>query len=180
MRLRLKPKDMNKEKMSRLYKTTFSDGTVFFSRVRLSKGYSAKTFCSDVVSHYHANMRNPLRHSMVTEFERMMVKEIESVKCEIIFEGPTNEAMEMRDKLIQSTPNCGNVKKSVENNKGTVEVIRVGKEFSKVLKSVNGEMVNYVSVEWARLRGLWEKCDFNQRHPMDRNFIRIFHSIERF
>lgn len=167
--------------MSRLYKTTFSDGMVYFSRVNLSKGYSEKTFCSDVVSHYHANMRNPLRHTMVTEFERRMVREIESVQCEIIFEGCTKEAMVLRDKMIKETPNCGNFKKSMDIVKGMVDVIRIGKEFSKVLKNSSGDVVNYVEVDWARLRGLWEKCDFNQRHPLNRNYVRILHNnIERF
>jgi len=170
----------NKKEMSRLYKTMFVDGSVYFSRVCLSKGYSEKTFISNTVSVYKSNLRNPLRQTMITEFEKKVFNEIETLKCEIIFEGPTTKVMNLRDELISKTPNCGNTNKS-KNNEGRIskEVVKVGMEFSKLVKSSTGVVVAYVDREWARKKGLWDVLNFSNEYPINNKFVEILKPIER-
>ena len=170
----------NKKEMSRLYKTIFVDGSVYFSRVCLTKGYSEKTFISNTISVYKSNLRNPLRKTMITEFEKRVFNELETLKCEIVFEGLTTEAMSLRDELISKTPNCGNTNKS-KNNEGRIskEIIKVGKEFSKVMKSKSGKVVSYVDREWARKKGLWDILNFSNEYPINNKFVEILKPIER-
>ena len=170
----------NKKENSRLYKVTFEDGTVYFSRVCLSKGYSEKTFISNTISVYNSNKRNPLRQTMITEFETRVFNEVETLKCEIVFEGLTDEAMKLRDELIEKTLNCGNSKKSM-NNEGRIskEIIKVGKEFSKIMKSSTGAVVSFVDREWARKKGLWEVLNFSNEYPLNTKFVEILKPIER-
>ena len=182
MREKLKPLIVMtpKKEMSRLYKVTFVDGTVYFSRVCLSKGYSVKTFISNMISVYNSNKRNPLRQTMITEFETRVFEEVTTLKCEIIFEGLTEEAMKLRDELIKVTPNCGNSKMSL-NNEGRMakEIIRVGKEFSKILKSSTGDIVSFVDSEWARQKGYWDVLNFSNRYPLNAKYVQILKEIER-
>ena len=182
MREKLKPLIVMtpKKEMSRLYKVTFEDGTVYFSRVCLSKGYSVKTFISNLISGYNSNKRNPLRQTMITEFETRVFEEVTTLKCEIIFEGLTEEAMKLRDELIKVTPNCGNSKMSL-NNEGRIskEIIRVGKEFSKILKSSTGDIVSFVDSEWARQKGYWDVLNFSNRYPLNAKYVQILKEIER-
>jgi len=170
----------NKKENSRLYKTTFEDGVVYFSRVCLSKGYSEKTFISNTISVYKSNKRNPLRKTMITEFEKRVFNEIGTLKCEIIFEGKTTEAMNLRDELIEKTLNCGNKNKSI-NTEGRIskEIIKVKKEFSKIMKSSTGAVVSYVDREWARKKGLWEVLNFSNEYPLNTKFVEILKPIER-
>jgi len=169
-----------KKENSRLYKTTFEDGSVYFSRVALSKGYSAKTFITNTISVYKSNLKNPLRETMITVFEKKVFNEFSTLKSEIIFEGNTNEAMKLRDELIKITPNCGNSNKS-KNNEGRIakEVIKVAKEFSKVMKSSTGAVVSFVDKEWARKKGMWEILNFSNPYPLNPNFVEILKPIER-
>lgn len=170
-----------KNESSKIYKTTFEDGTVYFSRLSSSKGYSGKTFISNMVSHYKSFSNNPLRKNLVTEFETRCFNEVDTVKCEIIFEGSTSEAMKMRDKLIKSTPNCGNTKFSSNNgqNGASREILKVTKEFSKVVKSSTGAVVSYVDREWARKKGLWDVLNFSNEYPLNSKFVEILKPIER-
>ena len=169
-----------KKEMSRLYKVTFVDGTVYFSRVCLSKGYSVKTFISNTISVYNSNKRNPLRQTMITEFETRVFEEVTTLKCEIIFEGLTEEAMKMRDEFIKVTPNCGNSKMSL-NNEGRIskEIIRVGKEFSKIVKNSTGDIVSFVDSEWAKRKGYWDVLNFSNRYPLNSKYVQILKPIER-
>jgi hypothetical protein len=171
-----------KNEFSKIYKTTFEDGTVYFSRLSSSKGYSGKTFIGNMVSHYNSFTKNPLRKNLVTEFETRCYNEVDTVKCEIVFEGLTSEAMVMRDKLIKTTPNCGNIKLSSNNGQNGVtrELLKVNKEFSKSLTSKLGVVVNYIDREWAKQKGLWEFLNFSSVHPINPKFVEILVPIERY
>jgi hypothetical protein len=117
---------------------------------------------------------------MITEFETRVFNEVETLKCEIVFEGLTDDAMKLRDELIEKTLNCGNSKKSM-NNEGRIskEIIKVGKEFSKIMKSSTGAVVSFVDREWARKKGLWEVLNFSNEYPLNTKFVEILKPIER-
>jgi hypothetical protein len=177
------PTTMNtKNEFSKIYKTTFEDGTVYFSRLSSSKGYSGKTFISNMVSHYNSFTNNPLRKNLVTEFETRCYNEVDTVKCEIVFEGLTSEAMVMRDKLIKTTLNCGNTNSSSNNgqNGAKRELLRVSKEFSKSITNSMGVVVSYVDRDWAKRKGLWEFLNFSSVYPINPKFVEILRPIERF
>ena len=178
--LTLKTNKMNKKQLSRLYKTIFADGTIYFSRVCLTKGYSEKTFISNTISVYKSNLRNPKRQTMITEFEKRVFNELNSLKCEIVYEGPTTEAMKLRDELILKTPNCGNSNKS-KNNEGRIakDVIKVAKTLSKVINNGSGQIISYVDREWARKKGLWEFINFSNEYPLNTQFVEILKPIKR-
>ena len=183
MREKLNPPTMNtKNEFSKIYKTTFEDGTVYFSRLSSSKGYSGKTFISNMVSHYNSFTNNPLRKNLVTEFETRCYNEVATVKCEIVFEGLTSEAMVMRDKLIKTTFNCGNTNSSSNNgqNGAKRELLRVSKEFSKSITNSMGVVVSYVDRDWAKRKGLWEFLNFSSVYPINPKFVEILRPIERF
>jgi hypothetical protein len=183
MREKLNPPTMNtKNEFSKIYKTTFEDGTVYFSRLSSSKGYSGKTFISNMVSHYNSFTNNPLRKNLVTEFETRCYNEVATVKCEIVFEGLTSEAMVMRDKLIKTTLNCGNTNSSSNNgqNGAKRELLRVSKEFSKSITNSMGVVVSYVDRDWAKRKGLWEFLNFSSVYPINPKFVEILRPIERF
>jgi hypothetical protein len=88
--------------------------------------------------------------------------------------------MKLRDELIKVTPNCGNSKMSL-NNEGRIskEIIRVGKEFSKIVKNSAGDIVSFVDSEWAKRKGYWDVLNFSNRYPLNAKYVQILKPIER-
>lgn len=175
----LKVRNMNVKDFSRVYKLTFENGETYYGRVVLSKNYSAGTYLKDLAARPKLNALNPLRVNMTTEIEKRIEKELETIKSEIIFEGLTAEAIALKDKLTETDVNCLNIRTNVVMGKIKAEAIKVGKEFSKVMKSKSGAVVSFVDREWARKKGLWEVLNFSNEYPLNAKFVEILKPIER-
>lgn len=175
-------KRMNKETfkptdgMSYLYKTTFTDGSVHYGRVNASKGYTAKTYISNLLSGYKHNIHNPLRQSMITEFERKVNSERSTLKCERVFFGTTSECRTERDKLVKVTDRCMNTRQSLSDTTGKISktpTLRLRGECVKTITStVDGSKMYFVEREYGYLRGLKDNM-IGKKHPLNPNFIGI-------
>ena len=170
---------MNVKNCSRVYKLTFENGDTYYGRIVLSKNYSASTYVKDMAGRPKLNALNPLRVNMTTEIEKRVEKELKSIKSEIIFEGLTSEAIEFKDKMVETDTNSLNIRKNVVMGKVMAEAIKVTKEFSKVVKSSTGAVVSYVDREWARKKGLWDVLNFSNEYPLNPKFVEILKPIER-
>ena len=167
-----KPQD----RMSFLYKTTFEDGSVHYGRVNASKGYSDKTYISNLLSGFKHNSSNPLRQSMITEFERKVVIEQSSLVCERIFFGTTDECRVERDRLVSITNMCMNVRPSLTDTLGklTKQVVQIKKEYVKTITSaVDGTKINFIDMEYGFRRALKENMITNKKHPLNANFVQV-------
>lgn len=162
--------------MSYLYKTTFTDGSVHFGRVNASKGYSAKTYITNILSGFKHNIHNPLRQSMITEFERKVNSEKSSLKCERIFFGTTEECRAERDILVKRTHNCMNVRSSLSDTygkMGKVPTIQLKADKVKTITSTaDGSKMYFIETQYGYLRGLKDNM-IGKKHPLNPNFIQI-------
>ena len=86
----------NPSELSRVYKVTFNNGDTHYGRVVSSKNYSAKTYLVEQSRKLKYNSNNPLRVNMTTEVEKRICNEFETTICEIVFEGPTSEAIKFK------------------------------------------------------------------------------------
>ena len=170
---------MNVKNYSRVYKLTFENKDTYYGRIVLSKNYSANTYLTDMAARPKLNALNPLRVNMTTEIEKRVEKELKSIKSEIIFEGLTSEAIKLKDSMVETDKNSLNIRKNVVMGKSMAEAIKVGKEFSKELKSKSGTVVSYVDREWARKKGLWNILNFSNEYPINNKFVEILKPIER-
>ena len=175
----VKFKSMNPKDYSRVYKLTFSNGDTYYGRVTLSKNYSASTYLKDMANRPKLNAKNPLRVNMTTVIEKRVSKELETIKSEIIFEGLTPEAIKFKDNLTETDSNCLNLRTNVVMGEKMAEAINVGREFSKVLKSSSGDVINYVDSLWAKKKNLWDVLDFTTKYPNKPNYVKICKPINR-
>ena len=156
---------------SRIYKVTFENGTVHYGRVALSKGYSEKTYISNLLSGYKHNINNPLRVSMITEFEKRVVNEQSTLMCEIVFEGDTTESTKVKDGLIKNTKLCMNTRLSTINKSPKKQPLKVKKEYVKSLTNSNGEKLTYIDVDRVFVRKLSSVVNFKKKHPIKPNYV---------
>lgn len=169
---------MIKKDCSRVYKLTFKDGSTHYGRVVLTKNYSASTYLKDTSNREKNNKNNPLRVNMTTVVEKKVAAEIETTKCEIVFEGLTSEAIKIKDELSESDLNSLNSRKNVEMG-ARKDMIKLPKKHSKVLKSVSGDVVTFVSSSYARLHNLVQYLNETKRYPLDNTFAQILIPVER-
>ena len=172
-------KTTNKENQSRVYKVTFLNGDTHYGRIVLTKNYSAKTYLSDMASRLKNNLNNPLRVNMTTEVEKRVAEEFKTTKCEIVFEGLTSEAIKVKDTLSKTDKEALNIRTNVVVGESK-ETIKVPIKYSKVVRSSNGEFINYISSTYAKLHQLGKFLNQTQRHPIDNSFTRILIGIERY
>ena len=170
--------NMIKKDCSRVYKITFEDGSTHYGRVLLTKNYSASTYLKDTSNREKNNKKNPLRVNMTTVVEKKVAAEIETTKCEIVFEGLTSEAIKVKDELSQNDENSLNLRTNVEMG-DRKDTIKLPTKHSKVLRSVNGDVMNFVSSSYARLHDLVQYSDETKRHPLDNTFTQILVPVER-
>ena len=163
---------------SRIYKVTFEDGMVHFGRVSLSKGYSEKTYITNLLSGFKHNINNPNRVNKITDFERKVVNESNTLVCEIVFEGEDKEAISVKDRMIRETKNCMNSRKSTEVKRGKNETLKVKKEFVKTLVNNKGEKLFFILIERVMKRKLNEKVNFNVKHPIKSDFVLCNTNVE--
>jgi hypothetical protein len=163
---------------SRVYKLTFKDGSTHYGRVVLSKQYSASTYLKDTANRARLNSRNPLRVNMTTFVEKRLAVELETTKCEIVYEGLTSEAIKIKDGLSLSDSNSLNMRTNVEMGVRK-DIVKLPKKYSKVLRSVGGEVVNYISSSYARTHDLVQYLNETKRHPLDNTFTQILIPVER-
>jgi hypothetical protein len=110
---------------------------------------------------------------MTTEFEYKVVEEFESVKCEIVFAGPTDEARIYRDNMVKQTGLiCMNKRKSGNDSLGIDNIVKVAKEFTKVLKSAT-ETFYFIEPKYGRSIGLAEKIISNVKHPIYSDYLKL-------
>jgi hypothetical protein len=170
------PKFKPEDRMSNLYKTTFEDGSVHYGRINASKNYSPKTYISDWYSHWKHNTNNPLRQSMITDFEKKVAAERATLKCEIVFFGSTEDCRKMRDKLIRETNKCMNSKSSLTDTMGRMakSIIQIKKEYVKTITSaVDGTKIYFIDMEYGFRRALKDNMITNKKHPLNPNFVQI-------
>lgn len=170
---------MNKSESSRVYKVTFSNGDTHYGRIVLTKNYSAKTYLSDMAGRVMINANNPLRVNMTTEVEKRIHTEFSTTTCEIVFEGPTSEAINIKDTLAAKDLKSLNLRTNVVMGESK-DTIEVPTKYSKVLKNVKGETLNYICNSYARLHQLGKFLDETKRHPMDRSYSQILIPIVRY
>jgi uncharacterized protein YlaI len=163
---------MNKSELSRVYKVTFSNGDTHYGRVVLSKNYSAKTYLSDMAGRVLINANNPIRVNMTTEVEKRVHAELSTTTCEIVFEGPTSEAIVVKDTLAAKDLKSLNLRTNVVMGESK-DTIEVPTKHSKILRNTKGEILNYISVTYAKLHNLNKYLDETKRHPMDKSFTQI-------
>ena len=172
--------NMNKSESSRVYKVTFANGDTHYGRVVLTKNYSAKTYLSDMAGRVILNANNPIRVNMTTEIEKRVHSELSTTTCEIVFEGPTSEAIKVKDTLAASDSNSLNLRTNVVMGESTKDTIEVPTKYSKVLRNAKGEIINYINVGYASLHQLVKFLDETKRHPLDKTFAQILIPIERY
>ena len=166
---------LNLSDYSKLYKTTFENGDVHFGRVVSSKKYSAKTYLSDQISKIKSNRKNPNRLNRITEFELRVEREIETVQCEIIFEGLTAECCQKKDSLIYNSKQCINYRTSVMNKKRETQFRTIKKVYIKKLVNPNTkETFHYVDWSWAKSHPYFSKhISIDDSHPLYSNFKKL-------
>jgi hypothetical protein len=169
---------MNKSESSRVYKVTFANGDTHYGRVVLTKNYSAKTYLNDMAGRVIINANNPIRVNMTTEVERRVHAELSTTTCEIVFEGPTSEAIVIKDTLAATDLKSLNLRTNVVMGESK-DTIEVPTKYSKVLKNAKGEILNYISMTYAKLHDLSKYLDETKRHPMDKSFTQILIPIVR-
>lgn len=169
---------LNLSDSSKIYKTTFKNGDVHFGRVVSSKRYSPKIYLSDQISKIKSNRKNPNRVNMTTEFELRVEKEIDTVKCEIVFEGLTAECCEKKDSLIYNSKQCINYRKSVMNRKKVSNPRNIKKiHIKKLVNPKTNETFHYVDWSWAKSHPYFSKhISIDESHPLYPNFKKL--SIE--
>jgi hypothetical protein len=161
------------ERLSYVYRTEFTDGSIHFGRVNASKNYSPKNYIGNAVSAVKHNANNPLRASMTTEFEYKVANELKSVKCEIVFAGPTDEAKKFRNEQVAKVGiMCMNARKAGSDSLGIDNIVTIAKEYSKALKSAN-EILYFIDPRYGRSIGLADKMISNVKHPLYPNFIKL-------
>lgn len=170
------------ERLSYVYRTEFVDGLIHFGRVNASKGYSPKNYISNALSAVKHNSNNPLRSTMTTEFERKVFEERDTLKCEIVFAGPTDEAKKFRNTEVTKLGNsCLNARKAGSDSLGIDNIVRIAKEFSKSLKSANDEILYFINPQYGRKIGLGDKIISNIKHPIYPEFLKLACvQVERF
>lgn len=174
-------KDMEsvkKEDCSRVYKLTFEDGSTHYGRVVLSKQYSASTYLKDTANRERLNSKNPLRVNMTTFVEKKVAAEVETTKCEIVFEGLTSEAIKVKDEMAEKDSNSLNLRSGVEMGERK-DIIKLPIKHSKVLRSVSGDVMTFVSSSYARMHDLVQYLNETKRHPLDNTFAQILIPVER-
>jgi|LakMenEpi03Aug12_release.lakeMendotaPanAssembly.Ray.scaffolds.fasta_scaffold915608_2 hypothetical protein len=178
---RLEKAPKSSERLSYVYRTEFIDGSIHFGRVNASKHYSPKGYISNAVSAVKHNSKNPLRACMTTEFEYKVVEEFDTLKCEIVFVGSSDEARTYRDKMVKETSVfCMNRRKSGDDSLGIDNIVRVAKEFTKVLKSAT-ETFYFIEPKYGRSIGLAEKIISNVKHPIYSDYLKLACiQVERF
>lgn len=161
------------ERLSYVYKTQFLDGSIHYGRVNASKHYSPKGYIANALSAVKHNANNPLRVCMTTEFEYKVEEEFETLKCEIVFSGPTDEARIYRDKMVKEAGVFSmNRRSSGDDSLGLDNIVRVAKEFTKVLKSAT-ETFYFIEPKYGRSVGLGEKIISNVKHPIYSNYLKL-------
>lgn len=170
---RFKKTPKSSERLSYVYCTQFADGTIHFGRVNASKNYSPKNYLGNAVSAVKHNANNPLRATMTTEFEYKVANELDSVKCEIVFAGPTDEAKKFRNAEVARLGNqCMNARKAGSDSLGMDNIVKIAKEFSKALKSAN-EILYFIDPRYGRSIGLADKIIANVKHPMYPEYVKL-------
>jgi hypothetical protein len=169
---------MKKSESSRVYKVTFANGDTHYGRVVLTKNYSAKTYLNDMAGRVIINANNPIRVNMTTEVEKRVHAELSTTKCEIVFEGSTSEAIVIKDTLAANDLKSLNLRTNVVMGESK-DTIEVPTKYSKVLKNTKGEILNYISMTYAKLHDLNKYLDETKRHPMDKSFTQILIPIVR-
>jgi hypothetical protein len=161
------------DRLSYVYRTEFLDGSIHFGRINASKHYTPKNYINNILSTVKHNASNPLRVTMTTEFEYKVADEVGSLKCEIVFAGPTDEARIYRDKMVKETGlACMNKRSSGDDSLGIDNIVRVAKEFTKVLKSAT-ETFYFIEPKYGRSVGLAEKIIANVKHPIYSNYLKL-------
>ncbi len=170
---RLEKAPKSSERVSYVYRTEFLDGLVHFGRVNASKNYSPKNYLSNLVSSVKHNSKNPLRGTMITDFEYKVFEELETVKCDIVFIGSTDDARIYRDTMVKKAGiDCMNRRKSGKDSLGIDNIVKVAKEFTKVLKSAT-ETIYFIEPKYGRSIGLAEKIISNVKHPIYSDYLKL-------
>jgi len=166
-----------KSENSRVYKVTFKDGNVHYGRVCLSKGYSEKTYITNLLSGYKHNINNPKRVGRITKFEKRVVAESNTLKCEIVFEGNTQESLKFKDEQIKMEAVCMNKRKSNVHRSPVKVEFKVKKEYVKTLTNAKGEKLFYINRDRVFSMGFNKDVDFKQTHPLKPNFVRSLRDV---
>ena len=159
---------------SKLYKTTFKNGDVHYGRVASHKSWTAKNYLKDKLSAIKHNSKTPNRVNMITSFELRVQKEWDTVECEIVFEGPTQECVAKKDELIRLSKRCLNERVSFTVVK-TSKPKPIKKEYIKKLSNPKTkECFYYVDWSWAKTHPYFSKhIDLNTSHPIYNNFKKL-------
>jgi hypothetical protein len=170
---------MSKSESSRVYKVSFLNGDTHYGRVVLSKNYSAKTYLSDMAGRVLINANNPIRVNMTTEVEKRVHAELSTTTCEIVFEGPTSEAIVIKDTLAAKDLKSLNLRTNVVMGESK-DTLKLPMKHTKVMRSISGEVMNFISVSYARTHHLVKFLNETKRHPLDNSFTQILVPIERY
>ena len=117
------------KEFSYLYKTTFSNGDVYFHRFDGLKSWTETQFISHQLSCSKSDKRND-------NFAKRVQTELSSVLVERVFYGTTKECIDKKRELISQSKNT--VVSTRTNNivsKTKDNILRLKKEFTKVMSS---------------------------------------------
>jgi hypothetical protein len=117
--------------------------------------------------------------NMTTEVEKRIHSEYSTTKCEVVFEGPTAEAIEVKDNLANTDLNSLNLRTNVTMGESK-DTLKVPMKHTKVMISISGEVMNFISVSYARTHHLVKFLNETKRHPLDNSFTQILVPIERY
>ena len=170
---------MKNSESSRVYKITFANGDTFYGRMTSANKCSAKAYLNGLGKRLERNSKNPIRSSMTTAVEKRIAAEFDTTTCEIVFEGPTAEAISVKDTLSLNDSKSLNIRTNVIVGEAK-DTIKVPIKHSKTLRNAAGEIINYVFQNYARIHNLVQYMDETKRHPVDKSYFQILVPIERY
>jgi len=170
---------MSNRNQSRVYKVTFSNGDTHYGRQSMTTSCSARSYLNNMARRPASNAKNPIRVNMTTEVERRIADELQTTTCEVVFEGPTAEAILVKDRLAAEDIKSLNIRTGVLVGEASGPV-KIPVKQSKALKSREGVVLNFISNSYARVHNLVQYLDETKRHPIDKNYVQILVPVERY
>jgi len=162
------------KEFSYLYKTTFSNGDVYFHRFDGLKSWTENQFISHQLSCSKSDKRND-------NFAKRVQTELSSVLVERVFYGTTKECIDKKRELISQSKNTvvstrtNNVVSKTKDN-----ILRLKKEFTKVMSS-GGDSIVFIDTEYGFRMGLKERMLGGRKHPIYSNYVSLNTTrVERF
>jgi hypothetical protein len=158
--------------MRNLFKVSFENGETYYG---VSKVKTAESFIKTNIGFAKFHLENPQIHTIVY-FEELLLST--KFNCEMVASGTDEEMAVLKDTMVFEDRACMNMRKHLANKKkAEKEVIRISKEYIKILKGSKGDLT-FIDKTFGLRRGLSDKMKFNTTHPIKPSFCLITSNVE--